>query len=434
MVQTAMAQQAEQNMHQHGAPERAVSLESQPQEKAWTPDFPEGGRAGWLAACGAAGALFCTFGFANAFGIFQAYYETHQLSHKSASQISWIGSIQIFFLFAVGIFGGPLFDRFGSVIMWPAAVAYLFSVFMTSLCTEYYQFILAQGILAGICMGMTMSPAMTAVSQYFHQKRGAALGLAVAGSSVGGVVFPIALNEMLNSSLSFGWTIRILGFIMTGFLLPSVLAVRARLPPRKKSFLLLSAFSEVAYVSLLGAIFVMMLGVFIPIFYLPAYAVEHGMDEQMAFYLTAILNGASFFGRVIPGITADKFIGRFNMLGLSAVVTGILCLCWQAIDSNASIIAFSALYGFASGAIVSMFSACLAQVPKDPRNIGTYMGMGMTVISIAALIGPPINGALFNRYHDYKQVSIFSGVVTLVGGLAMIPVKMTNGKRWSEKW
>ena len=429
-----MAEQTEQNVYEHGVPQKETSLESHPQEKALTSDFPEGGRAGWLAACGAAGTLFCTFGFANAFGIFQAYYETHQLSDKSASQISWIGSTQVFSLFAVGVFGGPLFDRFGAVIMWPAAVAFLFSVFMTSLCTQYYQFVLAQGILGGVCMGMTMSPAMAAVSQYFHQKRGAALGLAVAGSSIGGVVFPIALDKMLNSSLGFGWTIRIIGFIMIACLLPSVLAIRARLPPRKKSLLLPSAFREVAYVSLLGAIFVMMLGVFIPIFYLPAYAVEHGMGEQLAFYLTAILNGASFFGRVIPGITADKYVGRFNMLGLAAVATGILCFCWQATDSNASIIAFAALYGFASGAIVSMFSACLAQVPKDPRNIGTYMGMGMSVISIAALIGPPINGALFNHYHDYKQVSVFSGVVTLVGGLAMIPVKMTNGKRWSEKW
>jgi len=31
-------------------------------------DFPDGGARSWSVACGAAGVLFCTFGYANAFG------------------------------------------------------------------------------------------------------------------------------------------------------------------------------------------------------------------------------------------------------------------------------------------------------------------------------------------------------------------------------
>ena len=48
--------------------------------------------------------------------VLQEYYEVHQLRHKSPSDISWIGSLQIFFLFAGGLFGGPLFDRYGSIV------------------------------------------------------------------------------------------------------------------------------------------------------------------------------------------------------------------------------------------------------------------------------------------------------------------------------
>ena len=52
--------------------------------------------------------------------VFQEYYQTHQLKNTSPSTISWIGSIQIFFLFGGNLFGGPLFDRFGAKVSFPA--------------------------------------------------------------------------------------------------------------------------------------------------------------------------------------------------------------------------------------------------------------------------------------------------------------------------
>jgi MFS family permease len=169
---------------------------------------------------------------------------------------------------------------------------------MTSLCKEYYQFVLAQGVLGGLANGMTMAPAMAATGQYFNKKRGAAMGMAIAGSSLGGVIIPIALSKMLNNpKLGFGWTVRIIGFLVAGVLLTSCLAIRARLPPRKDRFWLLSAFKEPLYLAILGSGFLMIIGVFTPMFYLPTYAVQHGMSRQLAFYLVAIFNAASFFGR-----------------------------------------------------------------------------------------------------------------------------------------
>lgn len=391
-------------------------------------DFPDGGARAWSVAAGAAGVLFCTFGYGNAFGVLQQYYETHQLAHLNPSTISWIGSLQIFFLFSGNLFGGPCFDRFGAKVIWPAVLLYVFSVMMTSLCTEYYQFILAQGILGGMSMGMSMAPAMASTGQWFQKNRGAALGLAVAGSSLGGVIFPIALSKMLyNPSLGFGWTIRILGFLMLALILPSAFAIRARLPPRAGRFFLPSAFKEPLYVALLVSVFLMVMGMFMPFFYLPTYAVSKGMSTQLASYIVAILNGASFFGRVIPGVLGDK-LGRMNALCAAGVSTGILILCMQAITDNAGIIVFSAFFGFCSGAIVSGMSTVLAQIPKHPGNIGTYMGMGMAVVSYAALIGPPIDGAFVSHFHSFDQVAIFSGIVVLVGGIGVLGVKSLTEK------
>ncbi|RMZ76289.1 hypothetical protein DV737_g4913, partial [Chaetothyriales sp. CBS 132003] len=359
--------------------------------------------------------------------VYQTYYEEHQLKRTSPSTIAWIGSLQAFFQFAGSLFGGPLFDMHGAMVMRTPAVFFVLSIMMTSICTELWHFILAQGVLGGISLGMTFAPAVASVGHYFRAKRGAAMGIGIAGSSLGGVIFPIALNQMLHKhKLGFGWSVRIIGFMVLALLAPACLSIKARLRPRKASLFLPRAFKEVPYDLLVGASFLLLLGMFPPMFFIPSYAVAQGMDHQLAFYLVAILNSASFPGRIIPGLLADKF-GRLNMLCFAGISTGILSLCWQACHSNASIIVYTALFGFCSGAIISGQVVAIMTVPRDPRNIGTYMGMAMGVASLACLVGPPGAGAMASHYDSYTQISIFSGVVSLAGGLLVIPAKLAAG-------
>lgn len=151
------------------------------------------------------------------------------------------------------------------------------------------------------------------------------------------------------------------------------------------------------------------------------------MSTELALYLPAILNAASFFGRVIPGFTADK-LGRLNLLCICSVSTGILSICWQFTTTNASTIAFAAIYGFFSGSVISLISVSLTLVPKNPADIGTYLGMAFMFISVGALIGPPIDGAFVGHYHGYKEATDFSGAVMIAGGLCVLVVKWTFGK------
>ncbi|KAJ5676118.1 hypothetical protein N7462_009015 [Penicillium macrosclerotiorum] len=379
--------------------------------------FPEGGLKGWLAVLACWCVMFNTFGYINAFGIYESYYRSTFLKNESESNIAWIGSLQVFFMFSAGLVSGPMMDRYGpKIIIVPCSMLFVLSVMLTSLCTEYYQFMLAQGLLGGLMNGLTYTPALTAVNQYFFQKRPLAMGIASSGSSLAGVIFPVALNRMLNHShLGFGWTVRVLGFLMLALSIVACLSVSSNAPKRKTGApLLWTAWKHPAYALQVGGLFLIFWSLFVPMFYIPSYGVSIGIEVDMSFYLIAILNAGSLAGRLLGGVMANR-LGRFNTLTGASGVCGILIFCWLSIDSLGGMIAFSVLFGFFSGTVIGLFPATIAMTAAKPSEIGSYIGMALGVLSISGLTGTPITGAMNNRYESYNAAIIFAGVCSLAG-------------------
>ncbi|KJZ70873.1 hypothetical protein HIM_09738 [Hirsutella minnesotensis 3608] len=406
-----------------------LELDSEHSVNTTTPDdsavspAPEGGVRAWLVAAGGAAIFFSTLGLSNSFGTFEEYYLSHQLTSESPSKVSWIGSLALFLQFSAGVVAGPAFDVFGSKAIHPFALLYVFSIMMLSLCKSYWHFMLVQGVLMSVCMGMLQIPAFAAVSQYFEKHRAAALGLVVSGSSIGGVVIPTALSKMLNdSSLGFGWSLRVIGFVALPLMLFASVAIKERLPPRKKASWITSDFRQRQFLVLVASLFFMFVGMLTPFFYLPSYAVSKGMSPSLAGYLLAIINAASTFGRIIPGVLADKY-GRFNIFSLGGLSTGVITFCMANVVTQAGFITYSVFLGFASGSIISGGSAAFSLCQPDSRKLGTTMGIGMALAGIGSLVGPPINGAIVNAYGGYFEVSMFSGAMCLFGGLLALLAK-----------
>lgn len=65
----------------------------------------------------------------------------------------------------------------------------VFGMMMTSICKQYWQFILAQGLVVGLGQTTLFLPSVALIPAYFERKRGAALGLAATGSSIGAYLF-----------------------------------------------------------------------------------------------------------------------------------------------------------------------------------------------------------------------------------------------------
>lgn len=94
--------------------------------------------------------------------------------------------MQVFLLCFVGTLVGPIYDS-GHIRLLLASGSFLsvLGVFMTSICTKYWQLFLAQGVVTGAGFGCLFLPGVATVSQYFSTKKAFATGIASLGSSIG---------------------------------------------------------------------------------------------------------------------------------------------------------------------------------------------------------------------------------------------------------
>lgn len=196
--------------------------------------------------------------------------------------------------------------------------------------------------------------------------------------------------------------------------------MKMRLPPPKKARALLEpgAFRELPFTVFSFGLFFAFIGLYFPFFYATIYGSRIvGLSENTAFYLLPILNAASAFGRIIPGLLADKF-GSLNLIVPCAFSAAILIFAWLAISNTGGFVVFCILYGFFSGAIVSLPPTIVARLSPDLQRVGTRMGMCFTFAGFGLLIGNPIAGAILNVPEGkFGGAESFSAAMVMAGAI-----------------
>lgn len=287
---------------------------------------------------------------------------------------------------------------------------------MTSLCREYWQVVLAQGIVVGLGNGFLWVPSVAILPQYFTTRKALANGLAAAGSSMGGIVYPITFRQ-LEKHVGFGWATRAIAFIALGTLMFSITVMKQRVMPKQKRDLFdFSGFKEAPYTIYCFGMFLAFASFYTPVYYIQPYAISTGItNTSFGFYLLPILNAASVPGRIIPNFIGD-YIGPLNVLIPAAFMTGIMALIWIGVTSFAGIITFACFYGFFSGAFVSIAPVAIVVLTPDLRKIGTRMGHSFFISSFGLLIGTPVSGAILESTGRYLGVQLFAGIVLVATG------------------
>ncbi|RPD76916.1 MFS general substrate transporter [Lentinus tigrinus ALCF2SS1-7] len=400
-------------------------------------DVPvDGGLAAWLTVFGAFLALFCSFGQMNAFGTFQSWYTTHQLRDLHPSTIAWIGSVQLWVFFFSGGFIGRMFDAHGPrVIMALGTVIYVVSIALTSMARGYHEYIIAQGVLSGLGIGMLFYPPLASISTHFSKYRATALGIAMVGSGIGGTIYPILL-QYLFATVGFAWGVRVSAILCLVLSVTATATVSRRtthsIPDTgsKKTddvswpLTSIRALQDPPFALLVVGSCFMALGLFTPFTFIVSYASDQGISPDTAFYVLAVLNAGSVLGRIAPPRYADTS-GRFALLVPCAALAGLsTLLLWPMAHSLVPLVVYAALYGLFSGAFNALIVPCIAQI-SDIREIGMRIGLLYSIISFPSLVGNPAAGALLRVTHgSYSGLIVLSGTSVIVGSLFILMAKL----------
>jgi predicted MFS family arabinose efflux permease len=123
-------------------------------------------------------------GLLAAFGVYQEYYESIALS--SPSNISWIGSLQGAVLLFPCLIVGYLYDLgYLRTLLWVGHGFLVLGMLLTSFGSQYWHFVLTQGVMVGFGASCLFLPSVSIIQQYFTSRKSLATGLAGAGNAIG---------------------------------------------------------------------------------------------------------------------------------------------------------------------------------------------------------------------------------------------------------
>lgn len=412
---------------------------------------PDGGTRAWVQALMSHLMGFISWGYLASFGVFQSYYTT--TLGRPPSDITWIGSIEIFLIFFIGTFAGRALDAgyFRPIFICGVTLSIL-GTFMSSISTTYWQLFLSQGICIGVGDALMFTPTIGLVSTYFSRRRSMVLAFTACGAATGSMVFP-AMTRSLLPKLGFGWTVRVMGFMQMGIAALLIACLKPRLPPRPSGPLVeWSAFREAPYTLYIIGMFFNWMPMYFAFFYArepPRHASRTsadiskissfgrdiiGLSYAESINVLIMLNGLGALGRFLPAVLADLKLGPLNAMLIPNVLSAILMYTWPSVHTVPGLWAFAAFDGLIPNGVQGLWPATLASLTDDITKTGTRLGMGFTVVSFACATGPPLGGALIQLDNGgYRYASIWAGTSFLVGSVFMIAARICKSG-WKLKY
>ncbi len=306
------------------------------------------------------------------------------------------------------------------------SIGFFLSAYTTSLNYLYICF----GVLGGIGNGFGYATPIPVMAKWFPDRRGLAVGLAVAGYGGGSAIFGPLAN--LNLIPNYGWqaTFKILGcifLVMTmigAFLLknppagykpsgwapaPAAKAAATTYEFRPGEVLGTSTFYFMWIAYALGtSAGLMVISQLVP--FARSQGVSSAALATMGLFVGAIGNAS---GRILSGWMSDA-LGRLNVLRLMIALSAIAMPILYAVGANVAllyILVFAVYWCYGTQLSVN------ASTTSDfwgTKNAGINYGLLFTAWGVAGIIGPRIGGVLFDRYKNYKAAFYTAAVLAVV--------------------
>lgn len=234
--------------------------------------------------------------------------------------------------------------------------------------------------------------------------------------------------------MGFSWAIRVVALLCAVSGILACCLLKKRLPPntiagggRAAAVDLKSLVKEPKFALVTISVFLVEFAVFIPYTYISSYGLRIGLELRFAHLFNAFLNAGAIPGRALPGLVADT-LGVYNvMVGMALLCSVVVLGLWLPIapGQHELVIAFAILYGFFSGAAISLTPVCVGQMCRT-EDYGKRLGTAFSVASIGALIGSPLAGsALDANDGSYFWLIIIAGAVYAAATVAFAVTRIS---------
>ncbi|KAF5679143.1 riboflavin transporter MCH5 [Fusarium heterosporum] len=372
-----------------------------------------------------------TSGFTNSFGAIQSHLI--DTFNQPSSIVSWIGSMQIFLYFFIGIFSGRLTDAgYFRVTFLGGSLASVIGIFAASFGSKLWIMFLTLGLGVGLGNGLMSCPMLAVMSPYFSKRQGLAIGITMCGSCTGGLLYSGIMRQLI-PTLGFAWTMRVIALIQFITLGMANICLRPRTEGKKtKGWIDWSAFRDARFNHYSTAIFLSLLGLYISIFFVVDYSrtsISPPFSYRKSLDLLLIFNGVSLIGRLGAGLAADR-LGALTAFVPAAIATAIILFSWISVETSPGMYTWTVFCGIFSGSIMSLFPAGLGHLTAGTEKPGTRMGMVFGLSSVASLIGSPIGGALIGVMDgNYLGTQVFAGATMACCALFLEAARKADKKK-----
>ncbi|MNX25268.1 putative MFS-type transporter YhjX [compost metagenome] len=388
---------------------------------------------GWLVVAGAFAVMFVGFGCAYTFS---AFLDALQRDFgASRGEVSLVFSLAGFLYFGLGVFSGPLADRWGARRLAVAGMVLVgLGLVLAGQARSLTQIFWAYGLGVGLGVGASYVPVLGAVQRWFVRQRGFASGLAVSGIGVGTLAMPPLASWFIDT---LGWRDAYLALGVLAAVVGVGMALlvendpRARGlgpdgdPPQAQAATALPPGASVReavgsgrFAGLYAACLISSFGLFVPFVHLVPYALDHGVAASSAVLLLGAIGVGSTAGRFFLGGLADR-MGRDHALPLMSAGMALSLVVWAVSGGFWGL----ALFAFAYGVFYGGFVALLPALVMDwfgGRHIGAIIGILYTSVAIGTLIGPSAAGFAFDLTRSYLlPILVAIGANLVAAGLLL---------------
>ncbi|KAK6197439.1 monocarboxylate transporter [Scheffersomyces amazonensis] len=374
--------------------------------------------------------IVCCWGVNSAYGVFLDFYlSSNRFPGATQYDFALIGGLVVLLaqamapisIIAFRMFGFKRVAFFGAVVQ---TIAYI----LASFATKIWHLFLTQGLLVGVSFAFVFLPATLVLPTWVKKKRATSMGIAVSGAGLGGVIFSLSVNAIIEKTGDQQWALRMCAIVTFFLSMLAVLIMRPRRlknPPTLKETatwnnLKVSArvvfdikvFNNYALVALAFWFAIALLGYMLLIFSIASYATSVGLKPSQGSALTSILNAAQVVGRPCMGIIGDRF-GRANLTSILSLCIAILIFAfWINATTYGTLIGFCVLVGAIVGIGSSMAQPIATDIVEDTPQKLPPVWSGMNIfVSVFCLVAEVIALAMTqkNSSRPFLHSQIFAG-------------------------